>query len=49
MPGLPLGPRMRSKVQVVFDTPNPDKLARFYAAALGYELQGWSEKDEKLV
>jgi catechol 2,3-dioxygenase-like lactoylglutathione lyase family enzyme len=29
----------RPKVQVVFDTRDPEKLARFYAEALGYRMQ----------
>jgi hypothetical protein len=33
------GPAMATPIQIVFDTANPDGEARFWAAALGYQLQ----------
>ena len=43
---------MAHAVQIVFDCANPDRLARFYATALGYKLQdppqGYASWEEAL-
>ena len=39
---------MLSKVQVVFDCKDPEKVARFWAEALGYKLD-WARDDEESV